>query len=292
MVENGIDDADLTFNCNSQALGKGFSSMKKLSRSTIGQRIRQAAIGLATLLVVCLMAGPGMSLAGVIEDDIGALREDMQEMKKDLAEIKKLLQGALKKEPPAKTSATVGFRGRPTLGQADAPVTIVEFSDYQCPYCKRFSTQVFSQLKRDYIDTGKVRYVFRDFPLKQIHPQAAKAHESAHCAGEQDRYWEMHDVLFQNQKDLSILALSLNAEIIGLDVATFESCLEGGQHAAAIQQDIQDGAKAGVRGTPSFIIGKSRAGDTITGTIVRGAQPFTKFQQVINAVQKPPQAKD
>ena len=265
--------------------------MKKLSRSTVGHRIRQMAIGLASLLVVCLMAGPGVSLAGV-EEEIRTLREDLQEMKKDVAEIKKLLQGVFKKAPPEKTSATVSFGGHPTLGQADAPVTIVEFSDYQCPYCKRFTLQVFPQLKRDYIDTGKVRYVFRDFPLTQIHPQAAKAHESAHCAGEQDRYWDMHDVLFQNQKDLSLPALSRNAEAIGLDVATFESCLERGQHAAAIQQDIQDGAKAGVRGTPSFIIGKSGTGDTITGTLIRGAQAFAKFQQVIEAVQKPLPAKD
>jgi len=268
--------------------------MKTLSRSTVGHRIRQAAIGFGSLLVVCLMAGPGMSLAGMIEDDIGALRKDMQEMKKDLREIKKILQGALQKRPgaPAKTSATVGLGGAPMLGQADAPVTIVEFSDYQCPYCKRFTIQAFPQLKRDYIDTGKVRYVFRDFPLKQIHPQAAKAHESAHCAGEQDRYWDMHDVLFQKQKDLSLPALSQYADQIGLDVDTFAACLDGGQHEAAIQQDIQDGARAGVRGTPSFIIGKSGAGDTITGTIVRGAQPFTKFQQVIQAVQKPSQAKN
>ena len=265
--------------------------MKKLSRSTVGHRIRQVAIGLAPLLVVCLMAGPGVSLAGV-EEEIRTLREDLQEMKKDVAEIKKLLQGVFKKAPPEKVSATVSFGGHPTLGQADAPVTIVEFSDYQCPYCKRFTLQVFPQLKRDYIDTGKVRYVFRDFPLTQIHPQAAKAHESAHCAGEQDRYWDMHDVLFQNQKDLSLPALSRNAEAIGLDVATFESCLERGQHAAAIQQDIQDGAKAGVRGTPSFIIGKSGTGDTITGTLIRGAQAFAKFQQVIEAVQKPLPAKD
>jgi len=267
--------------------------MLDISSPTVGRRIRQAAIGLGSWLVVCLMVFPGMSLAGVIEDDIGALRKDMQEIKKDLAEIKKLLQGALKKAPPpAKASATVGFRGRPTLGQADAPVTIVEFSDYQCPYCKRFFTQVFSQLKRDYIDTGKVRYVFRDFPLTGIHPQAPKAHESAHCAGEQDRYWEMHDVLFQNQKDFSLVALSSYAGDLGLDVGAFDACLEDGQHVAAIQQDSQDGAKARVRGTPSFFIGKSGTGDTISGTIVRGAQAFAKFQQVIKAVQKTSQAKN
>ncbi len=235
--------------------------------------------------------GPSVSMAGV-EEELRTLSKDMQEMKKDVADIKKLLEGALKKGPPAKSSATVGFRGRPMLGQMDAPVTIVEFSDYQCPYCQRFVTQVLPALKRDYIETGKVRYVFRDFPLAQIHPQAPKAHEGAHCAGEQDRYWDMHDLLFQNQKDLSLVALSGYAEDLGLDVERFKACLESGRHEAAVRADSQAGAKAGVRGTPSFIIGKSGSGDTISGTIVRGAQPLAKFQQVIKLVQHPTPAKD
>lgn len=265
--------------------------MMHISGRFVGHCIRQVMTGLRLCLVVGVMAVPGVSVAGV-EEDLSALSKDIQKLKKDVAEIKKLLQGALKKGPPPKSTATVGFRGRPTLGQADAPVTIVEFSDYQCPYCKRYATTVFTNLKRDYIDTGKVRYVFRDFPLTQIHPQAPKAHEAGHCAGEQDRYWDMHDLMFQNQKNLSVAELSGHAEKLGLDLGSFEACLESGRHAAAVQADSEAGAKAGVRGTPSFIIGKSGSGDTIHGTIVRGAQPFTKFQQVIQAVQKPLPAKD
>ena len=256
-----------------------------------GQQMKRLTIGLGSLLAACVMTSPGVSLAGM-EEDLRMLREDIADVKKDVAEIKKLLKGALQGRTPAKTTATVSFRGRPMLGQVDAPVTIVEFSDYQCPYCQRFATTILATLKRKYIDTGKVRYVFRDFPLTQIHPQAAKAHEGAHCAGEQHRYWAMHDLLFQNQEDLSVQALVRYAQEIGLDVEAFESCLDSGQHEAAIQQDIQAGAKAGVRGTPSFIIGKSGAGDTITGMIVRGAQPLAKFQQVIEAVQKAPSLKN
>lgn len=250
------------------------------------------SIGVLSVLLIGGLFGPSGSVAGV-EEEIRTLSQDVKSMKKDLADIKKLLQGVVKQAPPpAKTTGTVGFRGRPTLGQTDAPVTIVEFSDYQCPYCKRFATQVFTQLKRDYIDTGKVRYVFRDFPLTQIHPQAPKAHESAHCAGEQGQYWEMHDLLFQKQKDFSLVALSGYAGDLGLQVEAFDACVKSGKHAAAIQQDSQDGAKAGVRGTPSFIIGTSGTGDTISGTIVRGAQPFAKFQQVIELAQKTPPAKE
>ena len=243
-----------------------------------------------TAFIVLLLGWPGVGLAGM-EEDITRLRTDMAEMKKDVAEIKKLLQGVIKGRAPALTTATVSINGRPTLGKADAPVTIVEFSDYQCPYCQRFATTVFAKLKRDYIDTGKVRYVFRDFPLAQIHPQATKAHEGAHCAGEHEKYWEMHDVLFQKQKDLSIEALKQYAQDLGLDAEAFGECLDSGKYQADIQKDVAAGTKAGVRGTPSFIIGKSGSGETITGTLVRGAQPLARFQQVIAAVQKTPPAK-
>lgn len=246
---------------------------------------KQSMRWVPSLFAIVSFITPVMSFAGV-EEDIQKLHIEMQEIKKDVREIKNLLQSAIQKQPPMKTTATVKFTGSPMQGYADAPVTIIEFSDYQCPYCKRFASTVFPTLKHDYIDTGKVRYVFRDFPLTQIHPQAAKAHEGAHCAGEQDRYWDMHELLFQNQKDLSVPSLSRYAAEIGIDVEAFETCLEKGKHGAAIQLDIQAGAKAGVRGTPSFIIGKSGSSDSITGTIVRGAQPLAKFRQVIESVQK------
>jgi len=227
------------------------------------------------------MISPGSGQAGV-EEDVQILREDMEQVKKDLAEIKSILLGALKRQVPEKSTGTVGVTGRPMLGKNDAPVTIVEFSDYQCPFCRRYSLTVFPVLKRDYIDTGKVRYIFRDFPLTSIHQQAKKAHESAHCAGEFDKYWEMHDALFQNQKDLMVPSLKQYAAKLGLDSTIFEGCIDSGKYQADIQKDIDDGAAAGIRGTPSFFIGKSGTGDSITGTIVRGTQPLANFQKNID----------
>src|SRR5262249_17984609 len=119
----------------------------------------------------------------------------------------------------------------PALGQADAPVTLVEFSDYQCPYCRMFFSDTFPTLRREYIDTGKVRYVFRDYPLAQMHPQARKAAEAAHCAGEQGKYWEMHDLLFQNQQALALPQLSEYARNLGLDGASFDACLQSEKYA-------------------------------------------------------------
>ena len=247
----------------------------------------------ALLLVAVFFSGSGVGLAG-IEEEIKTLREDMAAVKKDVAEIKKLLQNAIKGrgQGPTKTTAEVSLEDRPAMGSENAPVTMVEFSDYQCPFCRRFATTVFQTIKREYIDTGKVRYVFRDFPLSNIHPQALKAHESAHCAREQHKYWEMHDLLFQDQKKLPSQEMSQFAEQVGLDVDTFTHCLESGKYGPSIQKDIADGSKAGVRGTPSFVIGKSGDGKTITGTLVRGAQPLARFKEAIEAAQKPASGKE
>ena len=243
-------------------------------------RLLSGLIGLLVCVGV-LLINPGSGRA-VVEEDVRALREDMEQVKKDLAEIKSILQSATKRQRPEKSTGTVGVTGGAVLGEVDAPVTIVEFSDYQCPFCRRYSLTVFPVLKREYIDTGKVRYVFRDFPLTSIHQQAEKAHESAHCAGESNKYWEMHDMLFEKQDDLMVPSLKHYAEELGLNSATFEECLDSGKYQVAIQKDVEDGGAAGIRGTPSFFVGKSGSGDSITGTIIRGAQPLVNFQTIIN----------
>jgi protein-disulfide isomerase len=159
------------------------------------------------------------------------------------------------------------------IGDDDAPVTIIEFSDYECPFCGRFYSQTYGQLKEQYIDTGKAKLVFRDFPLS-FHQNAQKAHEAAECAGDQDAYFEMHDMVFENQQSLSVSALKGYAGQIGLDQVTFDECLDSGTHAAEVQQDFRDGQAAGVSGTPTFFV---------NGVKLVGAQPFSAFQQAIDA---------
>jgi protein-disulfide isomerase len=170
----------------------------------------------------------------------------------------------------------------PSLGWPAAPVTVVEFSDYQCPFCQRFFLATLPALKKGYIDTGKVRYVFRDFPLDQIHPQARKAAEAAHCAGEQGKYWEMHDLLFGNQQALQLPKLSEHARALGLDGAGFDQCLTSGTHAARVNQGLTDGHPAGVRGTPGFVVAKTTPGDSVEGTLVVGAQPVEVVRRLID----------
>lgn len=238
--------------------------------------------GFAVIAAVLLMAGA--SRAGV-EDEIVRLREELVDIKKDLAEIKAILQVFLRAQNPQQVvTAVVSVAGRPSLGRPDAPVTLVEFSDYQCPFCKRHSTTVYPLLKKDYVDTGKIRYVMRDFPIARLHPLAEKAHEAAHCAGEQQRYWEMHDLLFAKSPDLTVPALKKYAVEVGLNADQFDNCLDSDKYVKEVDQEIRDGEDAGIRGTPSFFAGRTESGEKITGTMIAGAQPLENFKRVIDGL--------
>ncbi len=158
-------------------------------------------------------------------------------------------------------------------GSADAPVTIVEFSDFECPFCGKYVRETYSKIVSEYIDTGKVKYVFRDFPL-DFHLNAQKASEAAECAGEQGKYWEMHDVLFENQDALDVETLKMYAVSLGLDTEEFNTCLDSGAMADEVKADMADGQKYGVSGTPAFFI---------NGKMISGAQPFEVFKAEIDA---------
>ncbi len=156
-------------------------------------------------------------------------------------------------------------------GDINAPVTIVEFSDYECPFCGKYVEETMPRIIENYVDTGKVKYVFRDFPLS-FHADAQKAGEAAECAGEQDMYWDMHDMLFANQDALDVDSLKSYAEELGLDTESFNSCLDNGDMAEEVEADMADGAKYGVQGTPAFFI---------NGEMVSGAMPYAVFEDAI-----------
>ena len=161
----------------------------------------------------------------------------------------------------------------PFLGKKNAPVTIVSFEDFQCPFCKRAFDQTFPQLKKDYIDTGKVKYGYRDFPLG-FHPEAQPAAEAAECADEQGQFWDYHGAIFNNQ---GRLGRDLYIELAGqfnLDVDKFTQCIDNGEMRQEVQADSSYGSQIGVSGTPTFFI---------NGIKLVGAQPYAAFQQVIEA---------
>ena len=158
-------------------------------------------------------------------------------------------------------------------GNADAPVTIVEFSEFQCPFCKKYFDETYPQIVKNYVLTGKVKYVFRDFPL-EFHPNAQKAAEAAECAGEQGQYWQMHDELFRNQDRLDVVSLKSYAKELKLDTAKFDACLDNGDMAEEVKKDAVDGQSYGVTGTPAFFI---------NGKLISGAMPYSAFVTEIEA---------
>lgn len=180
-------------------------------------------------------------------------------------------------DPTPSGPVEVNTEGAYSIGEADAPVVLVEFTDYQCPFCSRHYLQTYPQIKAEYVDTGKVRYVFMDFPLSSIHPQAQLAAEAARCAGDQDAYVAMHDILFARQdawngrEDAGTVFTDFAGEI-GIDTATFAACLESREHEAAVLADLEQGIKLGVDGTPAFFL---------NGNFISGAQPYDVFQRAI-----------
>lgn len=173
--------------------------------------------------------------------------------------------------PAQSTRFSVESDDDPSLGPADAPITLIEFSDFQCPYCQRWHEQVFSQLMKDY--EGKIRFIYRDFPLKSIHPQAAPAAEAANCAQAQGAYWQFHDALFSNKYNLSADSYLKYAAELGLDSAAFQQCLDTRQFAAEVENDFRYAEQLGLTSTPSFFI---------NGIPLVGAQPLEVFKQVID----------
>ncbi len=167
---------------------------------------------------------------------------------------------------------TLGKTG-PYEGDEDAPVTVVVFDDFQCPFCGKFFRETLPKLRSDYIDTGKVKFVFKHFPLS-FHQYAEKAAEAAKCAEEQGKFWEMHDKLYENQDALDVDSLKSYAADLGLDTEQFNDCLDSGKYADDVQSDFNEGVDLGVSGTPTFFI---------NGEKLVGAQPYSVFQQVINS---------
>jgi protein-disulfide isomerase len=179
---------------------------------------------------------------------------------------------------------TVG--DNPTLGSSDAEIQMYEFSDFQCPFCRSFYTQTMDQVISDYVNTGKVQFVYKDFPLDSIHPAANIAAQYSRCANEQGMWEQMHDKIFDEQNKLGSGTIDFDqddlrvwsADIAGLDTAALETCVSSGKYQSSIQSDFQLGINAGVTGTPTFLIGNDDKGYVA----VVGAQPYSVIKEAID----------
>ncbi|HEY3172354.1 MAG TPA: thioredoxin domain-containing protein [Thermoanaerobaculia bacterium] len=250
--------------------------------------------GVATLcglvLLGLLTAHSGSSQSNEdMKKDIQALKDGQQAIQKDLQEIKKLLAARPAAAAPTEQAlnAIISVEGEPFKGDKNAKLTLVEYSEYQCPFCGRHVRDTFPQLDKEYIQTGKVRYVFSDLPLESIHKNAFKASEAAHCAGEQNKYWEMHDRLFANQNSLEPAMLTAHAQAIGADAKKFQACLDSGKYAAEIRKNIAEASKYGITGTPTSVIGLTQPNDPKTIKVlkvIRGAQSVGTFKEALDSL--------
>jgi len=173
-------------------------------------------------------------------------------------------------KPPAVQRVEVKTDGAAFKGPAKAPVTMVEFTDFHCPFCKR-ALSTIAEIEAKYSD--KVKIVFRDFPIDQLHPQARRGHEAARCANEQGKFWAYHDLLYENAPKTGLEDLKAYAKLAGLNLQSFETCFTAGKYKAAVEKDLEEGRRLGVTGTPAFFI---------NGRLVSGAQPLDAFVRVID----------
>lgn len=183
-------------------------------------------------------------------------------------------------------SPVIDLAGVPALGADEAVVTLVEFSDYECPFCLRHFQQTMPQIEANYIRTGKIRYAFRDWPVDQLHPMAIRGHEAAHCAGEQSKYWEMHRRLFGSPGSHTADVLRQLATDVGLNMTAFNDCVKHGRSNEAIRATGRQAEELGATGTPAFFIGvRDRATNQVTVVQgLTGAQPYEVFARAIDAV--------
>lgn len=175
----------------------------------------------------------------------------------------------------------LALNGSPLLGSQDAPITMVEYGDYQCSNCKRFATQVKPLIVENYVNTGKVKVIFKDFTI--YGKDSANGAMATHCAAEQNRFWEMHDLMYQNQQAVNSGWLSVDnirkfASGIGLDMQQFNACFDSKRYAQKVIENFDEGRSVGVNGTPTFIIINNN-GQTVT---IPGAQPFETFKRVLD----------
>jgi protein-disulfide isomerase len=245
---------------------------------------------MCTIVIVSLLLVAPSSWGASTKEEVIELKEQVADMQKDLAEIKKLLEAGARGASPGEVAfkeQQVSIGLSPFKGEEKAIVTLVEFSDYQCPFCSRHYREVMPTLVSEYVDTGKLKYVMRENPIASIHPEATNASLAALCANNQGKYWEMHDQIFDNQADLNVDKLKGLAANISLDTSEFNSCLDSKKYEPWVNADLKSGADLGVRGTPGFVLGLTDPKDpdkAMMTVYIKGAQPLANFKSAIDSL--------
>lgn len=226
-------------------------------------------------LAALLMAAPPARADGITSDQA-------QQIIDELKQIRQALEKMQAPQPAPAPGDKVSYRLTPggfSIGDPKAPLVMVEYTDFQCPFCQQFHNTAFPQIKANYIDTGKMLFVSRDFPL-DFHENARRAASAGRCAAEQGKFWELRHVMIVNAEALSQDKLVDYAASIQMDVPKFKACVAADKFKKQIDQDIAEAAVAGVQGTPTFVIGRLE-NDQIEGVRVVGAMPYAQFDAKI-----------
>ena len=237
------------------------------------------------IISIIIITGVAAFFAGSFVSNLSSEQISQKELDNAIAELElKILEKQLPTNQPS-IPLKISADNDPIIGNPDAPITIIEFSDFQCPFCARFHIQTLPTIMEEYIEKGTVKLVFRDFPIQSIHPNAVPASVAAECANEQGKFKQMHDILFEKQNEWSnletVYAIELfnqYSEQINLEQEQFSSCLSTAKYVKEIQNDLDDGRTYGVTGTPGFFIGNQQIGFVE----LKGAQPFESFKNVID----------
>jgi protein-disulfide isomerase len=239
-------------------------------------------VQLAVLLITLAVAATGARAEGLTSQQGDAILTELRQIKQLLERQQRPVQPQQPQAPPTEP-VKVKLPPALFLGKADAPVTLVEFTDYQCPYCNRFDRDTLPELVKKYVDTGKLKFIPMDFPL-EFHKNAMKAAQATRCAGDQDKYWPMRDALLRDPKVVEEGSFAARGKTIGLDEKQFQACMDDQKHAAAIKAMMEAAQSAGISGTPSFIIAPS--GETLDGIKIVGAMPLPIFEEKIREALK------
>lgn len=259
------------------------------------RRIHPISVLLTAALLAYAPSGSGQTTKDEIaqlRSELKALREEQARTRDELQKLREAVEHGMKSRPdrPAFQPRELAVADSPTLGSPDAPVTVFAYSDYQCPYCQRFSRSILPELMAQLIDTGRLRLVMREYPIERIHPQAMPAAKAALCAHRQGKYWDMHRLLFENRKQVTDESIRQSADAIGLNEEPFEACLSDPAIERQIQKDIAEADAMNVSGTPGFVLGKPSQADpdVVLGSIyLRGARPAAHFAAAIEKLENP-----
>ena len=204
-----------------------------------------------------------------------SLQQQNEEILRELRAIRMLMESVIKPQRPSQSIGRVTNLKGYSLGRPDAPLTMVEFTDLQCPFCRQFALTSFDGIKKNWIDTGKLRYFSRDFPL-DFHAQAMPAARAARCAGEQGKFWELRMALVRNANLLTAEYITKTAAELKLDPKAFASCAASTKYDTEIQAEMQEGIRLGISGTPTFVVGRTTPA-AVEGPILVGALPYAQF---------------